>query len=65
MEQESDGMITLTVYYTDGTESIYTCTKVTYDARVMFAQLDNGKRICIPYANIFGVVEENSEEVME
>lgn len=58
-------MIKLTVYYTDGTETEYICEKVSYDARVMFAQLDNGKRICIPYANIFGVVEENGEEVME
>jgi len=52
-------MIKLTVYYTDGTEATYTCVKIRYDARVMFAQLDNGKRICIPYANIFGVLEED------
>lgn len=58
-------MTKLTVYYADGTESIYMCTKITYDTRVMFAQLDDGRRICIPYANIFGVIEENSEEVTE
>lgn len=55
-------MIKLTVYYTDGTEVIYTCTKVIYDARVIFAQLHNGKRICIPYANVYVVVEEGREE---
>ena len=58
-------MIKVTVYYTDGIESIYTCTKITYDARVIFAQFDDGRRICIPYANIFGVIEENNEEVTE
>lgn len=63
MEQEGDGMIKLTVYYTDGTHSEYICEKVRYDARVIFVQLDDGKRICIPYANVFGVVEEEMREV--
>ena len=55
------GMIKLTAYYTDGTTSTYTCVKVTYDARVIFAQTEDGKRICIPYANVYAVVEEESE----
>lgn len=54
-------MITLTVYYTDGTETEYTCEKVRYDARVIFAETDNGKKMCIPYANVYAVVEEVTE----
>ena len=56
-------MIKLTIYYTDGTVSTYVCTNIKYDARVMFAQLDDGKSICIPYANVFGVIEEEKREV--
>ena len=55
-------MITLTAYYTDGTETEYTCEKVRYDARVIFAETDSGKRFCIPYANVYVVIEEESEE---
>ena len=51
-------MITLTVYYTDGTENEYICKKVRYDARVIFAETDDEKRICIPYANVYVVIEE-------
>ena len=56
-------MSNLTVYYTDGTVSTYVCTNIKYDARMIFVQLDDGKRICIPYANVFGVVEEEMREV--
>ena len=58
-------MIKLAVFYTDGTETEYTCEKVRYDARVIFAETDDGKRLCIPFANIYVVVEENNEEVTE
>ena len=51
-------MITLTVYYTDGTQSEYICEKVSYDARVIFAETDDEKRLCIPYANVYAVIEE-------
>ena len=54
-------MITLTVYYTDGTETKYTCEKVRYDARVIFAETDDEKRLCIPFANVYVVVEEVTE----
>ena len=54
-------MITLTVYYTDGTQSEYICKKVRYDARVIFAETDGGKRLCIPYANVYVVIEEVTE----
>ena len=54
-------MIKLTVYYTDGTETEYICEKVRYDARVIFAETDNGKKMCIPYANVYAVVEEVTE----
>lgn len=54
-------MITLTVDYTDGTQSEYICKKVSYDARVIFAETDDGKRFCIPYANVYVVIEEVME----
>ena len=54
-------MISLTVYYTDGTETEYICEKVRYDARVIFAETDDEKRFCIPYANVYVVVEEVTE----
>lgn len=54
-------MIKLTAYYTDGTETEYVCEKVRYDARVIFAETDDGKRLCIPYANVYAVVEEGSD----
>lgn len=54
-------MITLTVYYTDGTETEYVCEKVIYDARVIFAETDDGNRLCIPYANVYVVIEEVTE----
>ena len=54
-------MIKLTVYYTDGTETEYVCEKVGYDARVIFAETDSGKRLCIPYANVYAVVEEGND----
>ena len=55
-------MIKLTAYYTDGTETEYVCEKVRYDARVIFAETDDGKSLCIPYANVYVVIEEESEE---
>ena len=55
-------MIKLTVFYTDGTKNEYICKKVSYDARVIFAETDRGKRLCIPYANVYVIVEEGSEE---
>lgn len=54
-------MIKLTVYYTDGTEVEYICKKVSYDARVIFAEIDDGKRLCIPFANVYVVVEEGND----
>ena len=54
-------MIKLTVFYTDGTEIEYICEKVRYDARVIFAETDNEKKMCIPYANVYAVVEEVTE----
>ena len=54
-------MITLTVYYTDDNGTKYTCEKVRYDARVIFAETDDGKRLCIPYANVYVVIEEVTE----
>ena len=54
-------MIALTAYYTDGTETEYVCEKVRYDARVIFAETDDGKRLCIPFANVYVVVEEVTE----
>ena len=56
-----DGMIKLTAYYTDGTETEYVCEKVRYDARVIFAETDDGKSLCIPYANVYVVIEEVTE----
>ena len=58
-------MIKLTVYYTDGNETEYICEKVRYDSRVMFAEIDDGKRLCIPYANVYVVIEEDDEESAE
>ena len=55
-------MTKLTVFYTDGTEVEYICKKVGYDARVIFAETRSGKRMCIPYANVYVVIEEGSEE---
>ena len=54
-------MITLIVFYIDGSNAKYICKKVRYDARVIFAETDSGKKICIPYANIYGVVEEERD----
>ena len=54
-------MIMLTVYYTDGTETEYICEKVRYDARVIFAETNGRKRLCIPYVNIYLVIEEVTE----
>lgn len=54
-------MIKLTVYYTDGIEIEYICEKVRYDARVIFAETDNGKQMCIPYANVYAVMKEVTE----
>ena len=54
-------MIALTVYYTDGIPTKYICKKVSYDARVIFAETDGGKRLCIPYANVYVVIEEVTE----
>lgn len=54
-------MTKLTVYYADGTEIKYRCEKVRYDARVIFAETDSGKRFCIPYANVYLVVEEEGD----
>lgn len=51
-------MIKLMVYYTDGTHSEYICEKVRYDARVIFAETEDGKNLCIPYANVYVVIEE-------
>ena len=51
-------MIKLTAYYTDGTETEYVCEKVRYDARVIFAETGGGERLCIPYANVYVVIEE-------
>lgn len=54
-------MIKLTVYYTDGDKLEYICEKVRYDARVIFAEIDDGKRLCIPYANVYVVIERVTE----
>lgn len=54
-------MITLIVYYTDDTETKYICKKVRYDAQVIFAETDGGKKLCIPYANVYGVIEEERD----
>lgn len=54
-------MIKLTVSYTDDTEREYMCEKVRYDARVIFAETDDGKRLCIPYANVYVVIEEGND----
>lgn len=54
-------MIKLAVFYTDGTTTEYTCEKVRYDARVIFANLYEGKEICIPYANVYAAIEEESD----
>ena len=51
-------MITLIVFYTDGSETKYICKKVKYDAQMIFAETDGGRKICIPYANVYVVVEE-------
>lgn len=58
-------MITLTVYYTDGTETEYICEKIRYDARVIFVEIGDGKRLCIPYANVFVVIEEERQKMTE
>lgn len=54
-------MIKLTVYYTDGDKLDYIYEKVRYDARVIFAEINGGKRICIPYANVYIVIEKVTE----
>ena len=59
--KRGDGMIKLTVFYTDGTEIEYRCEKVSYDARVIFAKTDSVQRMCIPYANVYVVIEEVAE----
>lgn len=54
-------MIKLTVVYKDGSCATLKCERVSYDARVIFAGLDDGKRICIPYTGIYSAVEEDAE----
>jgi len=54
-------MIILTVYYTDDTETKYICKKVRYDAWAIFAETDGGKNLCIPYANVYVVIEEGRD----
>lgn len=54
-------MSNLTVVYKDGSHTTFQCECISYDARVIFAKLNNGKRICIPYTSIYSAVEEDAE----
>lgn len=51
-------MVTLIVFYIDGSETKYRCKKVRYDTQVIFAETDGGRKICIPYVNVYTVIEE-------
>ena len=61
MEQEGAEMITLIVFYIDGSETKYICKKVRYDAQVIFAEINGGKKLCIPYVNTYAVIEEERD----
>ena len=54
-------MITLIVFYIDGSETKYICKKVRYDAQVIFAEINGGKKLCIPYVNTYAVIEEERD----
>ena len=54
-------MSILIVFYTDGSETKYICKKVRYDAQAIFAETNGGRKICIPYVNVYTVIEEGRD----